>query len=106
MPNAARCFRLCHVLLFHRNNRDCGNDSLNHAVSEDNLSVRPALVLSEMVVQGSADFFECVDVKKSNQRNLSYSEQTVKANHKAERNNKKNVAALENADAQEKPESS
>lgn len=60
-----------------------------------------------MVMEGSADIFECVfHLEETDERNLYYSEKSVKAKHEAKRNNKKNVACFQYADAKEKAESS
>lgn len=94
------------VVLFDCRNRNRRYNCLNHAESEDNLRIRPTLVFSEMVVKRSADFFECVEMKKSDERNFENAEKTVKAKHKAKGNREQNVACFEDDNAKEKTESS
>ena len=60
-----------------------------------------------MVVKGSADIFECIfHFKETDKRNFDDAEKSVKAEHEAKRNGKKNVACFENAYAKEKSERS
>ena len=57
-------------------------------------------------MKGSTDILERIEFEESDERNLCDAEKTVKAEHEAKGNNKKDVSAFKYGDAEEKTQRS